>query len=276
MKKTALLLATCLSVQILLALFMGATAEAQTVLTFKEHKESLSLGEMVSLPSLEEEKSVMTTLDQYLTGGVVNSMLNQMDDLTGENKPEEPSLPQDENDDETDVVPEDTVTDQQPENDTSLEDKGFAGSAEIDTTTPILQRPSGTIVQGYVAPSKYKLTATERDLVERVVMQEVSGRSYVDALAVAQTIYDRSVDWGYTVTYTINMPNQFANPTYRWEPTAIVKQAVSDVFDKGYRLTEEKMYYYYATRTAKPLCFHETQRCLVETKLHRYFGPWED
>lgn len=276
MKKAAMLLALFFFAQIPLAVVGGAMKEPETVLTFAATKEPVSSEVVTQVTGDEEEVITMATMEQYLANGLSGIVT----DLAAR-------LPEEKTETDVDVDADADVgveTEKGEETDVETEvapkeqgmDKGFAASAEIDTTTPILQKASGTIIQGYVAPSRYKLTAAERDLVERVVMQEVSGRSYVDALAVAQTIYDRSVDWGYTVTYTVNMPNQFANPTYRWEPTAIVKQAVSDVFDKGYRLTEEHMYYYYATRTAKPLSFHETQRCLVETKLHRYFGPWEE
>jgi len=189
-----------------------------------------------------KEESVSSTMQQYFTAAHPLDVDTEEEEETKENVPE---------------------------------DKGIAASVKIDTSKPVLQAASGTVIMGYYAPSKYTLNDTERDLVERVIMSEVSGKSYVDALAVAQAIYDRSVDWGRSVTSIINQPNQFAGPTKKYTPTALVKQAVSDVFDKGYKLTEEHLYYYYATRTASPLCFHETQRCLVETKLHRYFGPWK-
>ena len=144
----------------------------------------------------------------------------------------------------------------------------------MDSAKPILQKPSGTLATGPFAPSKYKLTDKERDLVERVVMAEVSGRSYTDALAVAQCIYDRCTMWEQDVETVIFTKYAFADPTYRWEPTELVKGAVSDVFDDGVRLTVEPLLYFYTTNGAHPGAFHETQRCLIETKYHRYFGPW--
>ncbi len=258
MKKTALVLSLLFFVQLPLMVVGGMIKEPEAVLTFNETKPTATVTPL--LPAEEEGFLAAGTVDQYLAGGMPGVLVDSV-------KPETDSVDQPKEDE---VLPE--TDDTLPQG--SGEDKGFAGDAQIDSDKPILQKPSGTVVQGYCGPSKYKLTAAERDLVERVVMKEVSGRSYVDAMAVAQTIYDRSVDWGKKVKDIIDQPYQFAEPTYRWEPTDTVKQAVSDVFDRGHRLTKEKMYYYYAVRTAQPLCFHESQRCLVETKLHRYFGPW--
>lgn len=236
MKKAAGILACVLAFQAPLAVFGGLMTEEPVTLTFEQTACVLPVVLPTEAPQ-EEEVVFSATMEEYFTRTAPLATVEEAEEGTV--------------------------------------DKGFAASAQIDTTKPILQEPSGTVIAGYFAPSKYKLNDTERDLVERVVMSEVSGKSYEDALAVAQAIYDRSVDWKQTVTETIYAPYQFAGPTKRYTPTATVKKAVSDVFDKGYKLTKEHLYYYYATRSATPTSFHETQRCLVETKLHRYFGPWK-
>ena len=262
MKKAAGIVAFVVALQAPLAIWGAMNVTAPATLTFDSSAAEKTCAVLPTEEPVVSEETTLATMEQYLLGGKTPTAL----------EPEEETLPAE----EPEEIPAETVESVEPvepAEPVSL-DKGFVASAQIDTTVPILQKPSGTVIAGYYAPSQYKLNATERDLVERVIMSEVSGRSYTDALAVAQAIYDRSVDWGYSVTYTINMPYQFAGPTTRYTPTAIVKQAVSDVFDRGYKLTKEHLYYYYATRTASPTSFHETQRCLVETNLHRYFGPW--
>ena len=243
----------------------GALSSADAVLVFniqpEAEKETAS-----ALPQIEIME-IAGELPMYMTPSLFNPLTEI---VFGDGEEEKPVT----NEDSTDT--DETVSDKEYDDtgaDSSL-DKGFVGNGVIDTTKPTLQKPSGTLATGSYGPSKYKLTDEERDLVERVIMKEVSGKSRTDALAVAQCIYDRVTMWGGTVEEIIFAKNAFADPTYKYEPTQIIKDAVSDVFDDGERLTVEPILYFYATRTANPNGFHETQRCLVETSLHRYFGPW--
>lgn len=86
---------------------------------------------------------------------------------------------------------------------------------------------------------------SERELIERVVAAEARGEEYIGMVAVAQTIKDRGDLWGMTYTEVVNAPNQYA-PPYRGTISDEVKQAVSDVFDNGYRAFEEPITHFHS------------------------------
>lgn len=275
MKRLSLALAIVFASLSPLLVVCGAFSSADAVLVFNIQPEAEK--ETVSDIQNEEIIEIVGELPLYMTPTLSNPLTEIVFGSTEEKKPvneEEVLLPETEETlpDEDDVVADEEYDDKDADSEL---DKGFVSSGVIDTTKPTLQKPSGTLATGPFGPSKYKLTDEERDLVERVIMKEVSGKSRTDALAVAQCIYDRVTMWGGTVEEIIFAKNAFADPTYKYEPTQIIKDAVSDIFDDGERLTVEPLLYFYATRTANPNGFHETQRCLIETNLHRYFGPWE-
>ena len=83
----------------------------------------------------------------------------------------------------------------------------------------------------------HTLTASERDLVERIVAAEARGTSYECMVAVAQTIRERSEHWGQSIKEVVKYP-QYTYP-YRGTISKEVKNAVSDVFDHGVRVFDE-------------------------------------
>lgn len=91
--------------------------------------------------------------------------------------------------------------------------------------------------------SEVDLTPHERQLVERVVMSEAGDeRLPLEArMAVAQTIYDRMVDFGDPLPAAIQTYSQRDNG----DPTDSVKQAVSNVFDKGERIYDGGTYQFH-------------------------------
>ncbi len=275
MKKAAFFLALFFASLAPASVFAASCAQPAAVLVFSA-VENDSSEECRSLPA-HALKELVETFDMYMTPGISDPVTDLGFSVADE---------EGESSDEVYLTPETVVSgdagygdpsgsEDAADSDVSADsDKGFAGSGMIDSSKPLLQKPSGTIATGPFSPSLFTITDKERDLIERVVMAEVSGRSYIDALAVAQCIYDRMVRSGDSVSEVLFAKNAFADPTYRYTPTSIVKDAVSDVFDDGKRLTVEPLLYFYAVRSASPDSFHETQRCLVETELHRYFGPW--
>ncbi len=86
---------------------------------------------------------------------------------------------------------------------------------------------------------------SERELIERVVAAEARGEEYIGMVAVAQTIKDRGDLWGMTYTEVVKAPNQYA-PPYKGNVSEEVKQAVSDVFDNGYRAFEEPITHFHS------------------------------
>ena len=91
----------------------------------------------------------------------------------------------------------------------------------------------------------YALSDEERDLVERVVAAEARGESIECQMAVAQTIKDRCLTRGQTVTEVCTAPYQFATP-YQGEVSEKVQDAVRFTFDNGDSVLEYPTTHFYA------------------------------
>ena len=84
----------------------------------------------------------------------------------------------------------------------------------------------------------YFVNEAERELIERVVMSESRGEPFEGMIAVAQTIKDRSDLWGMTPVEVVTKPKQYAMP-FQGEVSTEIEDAVSLVFDQGYRAFED-------------------------------------
>lgn len=91
----------------------------------------------------------------------------------------------------------------------------------------------------------YPLSEHERDKIERVIMASCGDFSLEMTKANAQVILDRlqSKKFGNSVDEVLDAPKQFEKPSQA-TPNSKVKQAVSEVFDKGERVSKTKLYYY--------------------------------
>lgn len=90
------------------------------------------------------------------------------------------------------------------------------------------------------------LTDEERDLIERIVMASCGNLQNPEmAMANAQVIKDRADSglFGDSLMAVLTAPNQFENP-WKGEVNDVVKEAVTDIFDKGERVTDQPIYYY--------------------------------
>lgn len=87
------------------------------------------------------------------------------------------------------------------------------------------------------------LSDTDRMLIERIVMSESSIEGLRAQMAVAQTIYDRMNDWGYSVEMAV-CPGVY-NTKDNGSPTDSVKLAVCNIFDKGMRIYEGGTYQFH-------------------------------
>lgn len=85
----------------------------------------------------------------------------------------------------------------------------------------------------------------ERELIERVVAAESRGEPFEGQIAVAQTIKDRSDLWGMTPVEVVSKPNQYAKPYYGEIPVEVA-DAVSLVFEQGYRAFEEPVTHFHS------------------------------
>lgn len=91
----------------------------------------------------------------------------------------------------------------------------------------------------------YFVNEAERELIERVVMSESRGEPFEGMIAVAQTIKDRSDLWGMTPVEVVTKPKQYAMP-YQGEVSTEIEDAVSLVFDQGYRAFEPATTHFHA------------------------------
>jgi hypothetical protein len=97
------------------------------------------------------------------------------------------------------------------------------------------------------------LTIAQRDRIERIIMTSCGNQqNYEMDMANAQVIKDRADSglFGASLDDVINAPGQFERPT-SGEVNNLVKQAVSAVFDRGERVTQDKLYYYINPNTEK-------------------------
>jgi len=118
----------------------------------------------------------------------------------------------------------------------------FCFAADTSAKKPV-KEDMGTYWWGVTT---HKLSAEDRDLIERVVAAEARGCEYEGMLGVAQVIRERAESWGLTARQVVTARAQFAAP-YQGEISDDVKQAVSDVFDKGVRQFKEYTTHFHST-----------------------------
>ena len=112
-----------------------------------------------------------------------------------------------------------------------------------DETEPVEQTPVDVVERGAeertgISTDVYVLSADELDLVERIVAAEARGEPQEAQMAVAQTILDRSIISGESITKVCTSTNQFADP-HQGVISEIVKTSVYCVFILGQRIYKE-------------------------------------
>lgn len=116
----------------------------------------------------------------------------------------------------------------------------------------------------------FYLSEYERSVAECMVMGESGAEPYDGQLLVAQCILNACLKDGL-------QPSQVRKEYgyYGWHnnPSQDAKDAVSAVFDDGYKVVEECILYFYAPRYSGG-GWHETQRFVIEVGGHRFFSEW--
>ena len=154
-------------------------------------------------------------------------------------------------------------------------------TSESQTSEPEQTEPkSSTYRYAYLI----HLTDSERYTVYSVLAGEVGSASYRDKLLVAQCFYDGLV-------YNKCTPKQLANNQYdgykdfnKFKEECIkcnktyyedIIKAVEEVFDKGNVPVDEFILYFYGYKgyTSK---WHETQKLVEQTEVHKYFAQWKE
>lgn len=118
------------------------------------------------------------------------------------------------------------------------------------------------------APARFYLSASERDVVERVVMAEAGGESFEGQVLVAQCILNAAEKRGVDPSEAVVL---YSYTKSRPDPTQRVKDAVAAVFDRGETVVDEPILYFYnpALVTSD---FHESQIFVIEEGGHRFFA----
>lgn len=136
----------------------------------------------------------------------------------------------------------------------------------VPTPTPKPSEDSKATLLGSLFNS-----ASERDYVERVVMQESGNQPLKGQMAVAQCIKDSAIDRGMSAYEVVTEKNQYA-PPYKYEVNDSVKEACARVFDNGETVSSSDIKYFYSTVGGYCSTFHETKYTYVMTiKDHRFF-----
>lgn len=134
------------------------------------------------------------------------------------------------------------------------------------TTATTTTAPPVTTVEP-VSSGVYGLTASERALVESVVMAEAGAECYEGQQAVAQCILNACV-------LSDQRPAQVVSRGYtsnRPAPSDSVRQAVADVFDNGVKVLSSDTLYFYAPAYCSS-AWHESQIFIDEIGGHRFFA----
>lgn len=123
-----------------------------------------------------------------------------------------------------------------------------------------------------VETPSFLLSNYERWIVECVVMGESGNEPYDGQILVAQCMLNACLKDDIQPS---KVRTKYKYSGWKDKPTDSVKNAVSAVFDDGYRLTDEFILYFYAPKYSKGR-WHETQRFVIEVGGHRFFAEWDD
>ena len=118
----------------------------------------------------------------------------------------------------------------------------------------------------------YELSDQERHVVESMVMGEAEGESYTGKLLVAQCILNATLKEG--------LPPSQVRVKYKYSgwnenPDDDVKNAVSEIFDYGYKVVDEEILYFYAPKYVDS-AWHETLKHVITEGGHKFFALWEE
>lgn len=101
-------------------------------------------------------------------------------------------------------------------------------------------------------------------------MGEAKGEPYEGQVLVAQCILNACIKDGLQPS---EVREEYQYSGWDDEPSQSVKDAVSKVFDEGYKETDEFVLYFYAPKYVGSK-WHETQKFVCEVGGHRFFAEW--
>lgn len=137
--------------------------------------------------------------------------------------------------------------------------KTLQGNALLDISNPDVNYTGKSV----------SLSASDRDLLERLVMGEAGAEGYEGAALVAQCIRDTLVYKGYDSVEAVRQGCKYSGSIDK-KPNQNVKDAVAFIFDDGGYAVKHKIFYFYAYKWCKS-SWHETQTLIVQHGGHRFF-----
>lgn len=113
----------------------------------------------------------------------------------------------------------------------------------------------------------FRLSDTERKVVECIVQGEAGGESYKGKLLVAQCILNACLESNIQPS---EVRIQFKYSGWKENVSDDTRKAVYEVFDNGYKVVDEPILYFYAPKycTSK---WHETQTHVITEGGHKFF-----
>jgi spore germination cell wall hydrolase CwlJ-like protein len=116
----------------------------------------------------------------------------------------------------------------------------------------------------------FYLSDYERQVVECMVMGESGAEPYEGQVLVAQCILNACIKEGIQPS---RVRTKYQYGGWHKNPSDSVKKAVSEVFDNGYKITEEFILYFYAPKYSSGR-WHETQKFIIQVGGHKFFAEW--
>lgn len=139
-------------------------------------------------------------------------------------------------------------------------------------TEPIIEHETNPIVEteSIITEPAFYLTDEERRVVECLVMGESGAEPYDGQILVAQCILNACLKDGLQPS---QVRRQYGYYGWHNSPSESVKNAVSAVFDNGYKITDELILYFYAPKYSSG-SWHETQKFVIQVGGHKFFAEW--
>lgn len=163
------------------------------------------------------------------------------------------------------------------ENEPIIEDEQIAEIEPVTETEPTEETETIIITETEPvtepvteAEPAFYLTDDERRVVECLVMGESGAEPYDGQILVAQCILNACLKDGLQPS---QVKKQYGYYGWHNSPSESVKDAVSAVFDNGYKITDELILYFYAPKYSSG-SWHETQKFVIQVGGHKFFAEW--
>lgn len=253
--------------------------EGESVVDIKNDNISVGLIDVFSIEDTNKYKILVSKGDSVnlmemyrpATLGTTNVGFVMLS-IADENEQDEQDLVENTNDESNTTV--NNVVESTNENNSNV-------TENTETTETIIEQPNtnnqNALVQIANPDPEYKgqvvkLSASDRDLLERLVMGEAGGEGFEGAALVAQTLRDHMVYHGYTSVDKLRRDLKYSG-SIKKQPNEDVKKAVAFIFDEGGVAVQHKIYYFYAPRYCEGK-WHNTQEFILEYGCHRFFCKW--